>query len=262
MIVSDRGLQANHGGHQLMEEALVRMGFMARRGPPAAQGKRTGGLLSKHAIRQLGRRVLPERVRHSLKPWYRRTIGEPPPVDETRSQVFFEPGVSNSYLRVNLVGREPNGIVHPAEYNRLLRRIQRELYALVDSATGTPVVNKVYYPQRMYPGGQGDSLPDVSIDWSAQHRVDAIQSSTIGVVEQPFTDQRSGSQRNAAFLLCHGPGFRNRPIGVEADARQLAPTVFCLLGELSPRHYQLGPISDALRVGQVVPFEPQRRRAI
>ncbi len=262
MIISDRGLQANHRGHQMMEEALVRMGFMARLGAPADPGQRTGRWLRRNGIRRLGRRLLPSRVRRSLKPWYRRTIGEPPPVDESRSQVFFEAGLSNSYLRVNLAGREPNGIVHPAEYTRLLRRIQHELYALVNPATGTPVVNKVYYPQRMYPGGQSDSLPDVSIDWSAQHRVDAIQSPTIGVVEQPFTDPRSGNHRSDAFLLCHGPGFLNRPVQVKADARQLAPTVFCLLGEPAPRHYQLGPLSEALRIGQVVPFEPQRRRAI
>ena len=248
-----------------MEEALVRMGFMTRRAAPDQTPAAPGGslpLLGKSGLRRLGRRLLPDALRKSLKPWYRRTIGEEPPVDEDRTQVFFESSVGNSYLRINLVGRYPNGAVPAAEYDKLLHEIERELYALVNPATGTPVVKHVYFPWRMFNGPKRDSLPDISIQWNSQYRVDSMESETIGRVAKPFVDNRSGNHNTEAFLLCRGPGFVDGHVQVEADSRQLAPTVFSLLNETPPEHYELGPVSDVLQSGDVVAFSSWRRRAV
>jgi len=261
IIISDRGIESNNRAHHLMEEALLRMGLLQRQESPAGKPHRRDGnltLLGKARLRRLGRRLLPDGLQHLLRPWYRGAIGEPQPVDPDRTKVFFDASVGNSYLRINLKGRETTGVVDLDEYNTLLREIERELYALVNPVTGDPVIKKVYFPWRMYKGGQRDNLPDVSILWNAESKVDAIRSETIGVVAKPFVDKRSGNHTADAFLLCHGPAFISGQARLEADARQLSSTVFHLLGEAPPEHCERPALFDVLRRDQVVWSEPSR----
>ena len=187
--------------------------------------------------------------------------GEAPPVDPDRTKLFFDASVGNSYLRVNLKGREPTGVVDADEYDTLLQEIEHELYALVNAATGQPVIKHVYFPWRMYKGEKRDHLPDVSVLWNAESKVDAIQSETIGVVAKPFVDKRSGNHTTDAFLLCRGPAFVSGQARVEADARQLAPTVFHLLGAERPEHYEVGPLFDVLQPPQSAGLSRTRIRA-
>ncbi len=55
---------------------------------------------------------------------------------------FALPSFSNGYVRVNLRDREPNGIVDPADYNKVLDEVSEHLRALRNPRTGKEVVER------------------------------------------------------------------------------------------------------------------------
>jgi predicted AlkP superfamily phosphohydrolase/phosphomutase len=250
IIISDRGMEHNHRAHHLLEEVLVRLGHVRQRKSAPQKVDSRGGhfkLLAKGGLRAFGRKIVPDALHDAIVPWYRWAIGEPPPTDKRTTRVFYEPGVGHSFLRVNLKGRDPQGVVEPgAEYDRLLEELGRELYALENAATGERVVKKIYHPWRLYGGPKRNELPDISIQWEARSKVDGVRSKTAGLIEKRWEDRRSGNHTNDAFLLCCGPAF-TPAAQIEADARQLAPTVFVLLDQPIPAHCELGPLSEVMQ---------------
>ena len=86
----------------------------------------------------------------------------------------MEPGVSRCFvvpngllvsgIRLNLVGREPAGIVKPGhEADRLFDDLSRELLAIRELPTGRPVVERVVRTADLYEGPNLDRLPDVLV---------------------------------------------------------------------------------------------------
>src|SRR5450756_2050639 len=64
--------------------------------------------------------------------------------DWSKTTAFAIPSSYSGFLRVNLRGREPQGIVQPgAEYEQVLRRLENDLKQLTDPETGEPVVDRV-----------------------------------------------------------------------------------------------------------------------
>ena len=100
---------------------------------------------------------------------------------------------------------------------------------------------------RVYPGPNQDKLPDVSVVWNTESRIEAVRSESLGTVYRRWNDRRSGNHTTEAFLVCSGPAFIRGPNILEADARQVAPTVLYLLGLDAPAHYETGAMYQVLR---------------
>jgi len=145
------------------------------------------------------------------------------------------------YIRINLRGREPGGIVEPGtQYDQLCEEISSGLRSFVDSETGTSVVDEVARSDQLYPGeARTSDLPDLIVRWStfpaSEHR--ALVSPLHGWIDWPtpgrHPEGRNGNHRREGFLLAAGEGIgRDVPLD-GAHIVDLAPTVFSLLG-LSP----------------------------
>jgi predicted AlkP superfamily phosphohydrolase/phosphomutase len=166
--------------------------------------------------------------------------GGPPPWDWTRTQVFRLPSVGNSYLRVNLAGREPAGIVAPGDrYNALLAHIETQFRALLDPSTGDSVVEDVYFPTYHFEGPKSNELPDVAIVWNSQRPINAVMSDALGTVSGQQTMERSGNHRPVGFALFRGPSFAAPGHTYQGDARQIAPAILNVFGIQTPAHYDL-----------------------
>jgi predicted AlkP superfamily phosphohydrolase/phosphomutase len=179
-------------------------------------------------------------VREALLPIHRAAIGAPPPWDWARTRVFRLPSVGNSYLRINLAGREPAGIVMPGDqYNDLLSQLEAQFKALTDPVTGARVVEDVYFPADHFAGPKSNELPDVAIVWSPRRPITAVSSDATGVVSglQPY--ERSGNHRPEGFALLRGPSFAAGAATVQGDARQIAPIILKLFGMRAPSHYEM-----------------------
>ena len=158
--------------------------------------------------------------------WLRARFGAGAGVDWSTTRVFSLPTDRNTYLRVNLRGREPQGCVAPgSEYDALLTYVETEFRALVNGQTGRPAVEDVFRPQELYPGPRARDLPDLVVLWSSDGPIDVLQSRTIGRIESRVTEQRSGNHRPEGFLLARGPAFKSGPADLRGDILQLAPTL-------------------------------------
>src|SRR4029079_19010450 len=63
--------------------------------------------------------------------------------DWDRTTVFAIPGFYTGFLRVNLRGREPRGIVEAAGYLAMLDRVEADLRQVVDPITGAPAAERI-----------------------------------------------------------------------------------------------------------------------
>lgn len=93
-----------------------------------------------------------------------------PNVDWSRTQAF---ALGLGYVRLNVLGREPEGTVLPGvEYDRVRREITEKLEAFVDPESGEHPVSKVYTREEMYrPGFDTDLIPDLRVCNNPGYRV-------------------------------------------------------------------------------------------
>jgi predicted AlkP superfamily phosphohydrolase/phosphomutase len=247
VVVSDRGMYAEHRGDHLIDDTLIKLGLATPRGKMAAPSRfrslrerMLGGKRAKRVYHYVAYQLLPDAVRESLLPLHRAAIGGQPPFDWKRTRVFRLPTVGDSYLRVNLQGREPSGTVAPgAEYEATLRDVSAHFLALVNPDTGERAVESVHFPAKQFVGPRSAELPDIAIVWSSKAPINAVASDDIGVIEGRQGPDRSGNHRPEGFALFRGASFAAGATRQEGDGRQIAPVILERFGIDLPSHYEL-----------------------
>jgi predicted AlkP superfamily phosphohydrolase/phosphomutase len=82
--------------------------------------------------------------------------------DWSKTKAFrYSPEMENTGIRINLKGREPNGIVEIEEYKKLMDIIIKNLYELKDPKSGEKIIEKVYKTKEIYSGPHSDKAPDI-----------------------------------------------------------------------------------------------------
>lgn len=160
-------------------------------------------------------------------------------------KAFALPSYSEGYIRVNLKGREPQGIVDRAEYHALCDELTELLYNLKDGRTGKPMVSNIIRT-RQDPTDNNPKLPDADlvIIWQEENPTDVVDSPELGRIG-PVPFNRTGSHRARGFFLAQGPGIApgsSLPVGHALD---LAPTVLELMGANIPEYCQGKPMVRA-----------------
>ncbi|MCL6436417.1 MAG: alkaline phosphatase family protein [Leptolyngbyaceae cyanobacterium HOT.MB2.61] len=159
-------------------------------------------------------------------------------------KAFAIPTFSEGYIRINLQGREPSGIVPPSEYNSLCDEIIEKLYRLRDARTGQPMVKGVLRTRKSA-ADQDPKLPDADIvvTWQEECVTDTVDSPDVGRIGPvPYT--RTGSHRADGFLAIQGPGIepgKKLPNGHSLD---LAPTILSLMDIAIPQHFEGKPLAQ------------------
>lgn len=85
-------------------------------------------------------------------------------VDWSTTRAFAHPSDNQGYVRLNLRGREREGIVEPADARALVEEIEAGLRTFTDSE-GRPVVEDCV-PGGEYRGPRAAELPDLIVRWS------------------------------------------------------------------------------------------------
>jgi hypothetical protein len=139
---------------------------------------------------------------------------------------FVLPSFSDVHLRVNLRGRERDGIVAPEDYERVLDEMDALLESLVDARTGKRVVSatfRVRSDDPMRPGGPTADLVAV-VDQVA----DAVRHPDLGVIG-PTPIFRSGEHSTNGWVAMRTPGRRAGDVET-ARPRDVGATILHHLG--------------------------------
>jgi predicted AlkP superfamily phosphohydrolase/phosphomutase len=155
--------------------------------------------------------------------------------DWAKTRAFALPSINTGFLRVNLRGREPEGIVDPdGGYDELLGEIETELGKLKDARTGERVVERITRTAT-FAGGPPAALPDLFIEWIASdHFMDRISHPQAEWVRtEPWYD-RSSYHSLGGFVAAAGPSITARGAVGEMGILDFAPTFLRLL-DLPPQ---------------------------
>ena len=240
IVISGDGMGPNYAGSQLLPDVLHRLGLFhsANVGGGAGAGARPKrGLLTtvRNAIplgvRQSVTRCLPRSVQHRLSlKWASAGI------DWQRTRVSCIPNANEGYLRVNLRGREPLGIVETGTgCTQLLADLAAEMRGLRNAANGRATVDQVFLIDEVFPGSERQHLPDLVVAWDPDARLlTEMATPSAGKLVGPAAYQTSpfytGNHRPNAFVLARGPGI---PASAQLEGGHivdLAPTILTLLG--------------------------------
>ncbi len=133
-------------------------------------------------------------------------------------------------IRVNLVGREPQGRVRPGRgYDAYFVRLRQELLKIINLDTGEPIARALIRSRDLYEGEYLDSLPDFLVEWNRESPVSRVASPRLGTFEKRFVGLRNGDHKPEGACWITGPGIvpgqRLAPVSV----MDFAPTVGALL---------------------------------
>jgi predicted AlkP superfamily phosphohydrolase/phosphomutase len=175
---------------------------------------------------------------------WQRTVGFPLPSDGC------------GLIRINLAGREPEGIVEPGvAYDRVCADISQSLVELRHADTDEPVVLRVARFDELFGVAPPAALPDLCVQWRRLHPVRAVRSERLGIVEVPSDSPVKAVHTSPGFLIGRAPGIpaSGSPSldGPSARLEDVAPTVMASLGVAPPEELSGRPITAlATAVGE------------
>jgi hypothetical protein len=164
----------------------------------------------------------------------------------SQMKAFALPSYSEGYIRINLRGREPAGIVAPSEYDEVCQELTAHLHALRNPRTGTLVVQDVVRT-RQHGEARDPKLPgaDLVVQWS-EPPADVVESPAVGRIG-PVPYRRTGSHRARGFVIFHGPELASGLHLAQAHTLDLAPTILDFLEAPIPVHLAGTSLVDKLR---------------
>jgi predicted AlkP superfamily phosphohydrolase/phosphomutase len=251
-VVSVDGMGPNYSGCHLLEEVLKKLGFTHMladlhetrpdRTEPTANGKKD--------LLKLFRDMVPSNVRRKISVFLPRHLQQQlstrwmtANVDWVRTRAFCIPNANEGYIRINLRGREPEGVVEPGtEYHHVCDELTKGLKALVNPQTNQPAVREVVNVDDIFPGERRDHLADLVVQWNPEAKITTeLYSQACGLVrsEQPgyaLTPFYTGNHRPVGFVIARCPSIPARQTLNGAHILDLAPTFLGILGVDPPPH--------------------------
>jgi predicted AlkP superfamily phosphohydrolase/phosphomutase len=234
VVVSQCGMRDSYPTVGLTESFCRELGYQAAPDRPDGRSFRPA---------DVARTILPERLRVALSSrmlsrearegilaeQFRRAT------DWERTTAFAIPSSYTGMIRVNLRGREPQGIVEPGRaYEELLDSLENDLRQLVDPHTGESVVLDVLRTTTVFGCEAPMALPDVFVDWLPGRYLECVRHPRAEIVQRRPDFFRRSDHSREGFVAAAGPSIRALGGPAEVDVLDLAPTFLALLGITPP----------------------------
>jgi predicted AlkP superfamily phosphohydrolase/phosphomutase len=149
-------------------------------------------------------------------------------LDWTSTRAFAHPADNQGYVRLNLRGRERDGIVDDGEAEALIDEIAAGLATFTHEG-GAPAVEDVVRAQQLYPGEHANRLPDLAVRWTAQPAttLSSVRSPRFGQVRRHGAGSgRSGNHTPGDAWAVVAPGASShRDLAREPRLVDVAATV-------------------------------------
>jgi predicted AlkP superfamily phosphohydrolase/phosphomutase len=242
VFLAGHGMGPKYQAQFLLDQILLRLGVAkAPKVNPLPQAPCVPTLVNKlDSALTWGWQQLPSELQRSLKPMrklVRSWIDEPPArprptIDPAAGQCFM---VTNNFahggIRVNLIGREPEGKVTPGkEFDDVCSGLINDLMDIVNVKTGKPIVRRVIRTAEMYHGDYLNYLPDLLVEWTSDAPVYAISSKKIGEIRGEYRYCRSGEHTPHGLFIVKGPSVPVGEVDRTVSILDFAPTLTAMLG--------------------------------
>lgn len=145
-------------------------------------------------------------------------------------RAFALPSFADGRVRINVEGRERDGVVPAGDYGRTCDEVERLLRECRNPRTGEALVAEVTRPRAHDPLAAEGPDADLVIEWSGC--ADALEHADVGTVG-PFPFLRTAEHTPHGFIIAAGPGVEHRDLG-ERPAAELTPMIRDLLHGREP----------------------------
>jgi predicted AlkP superfamily phosphohydrolase/phosphomutase len=206
-------------GHQActrtctMDRILAHLGFLE-----FGRGSLTFNLVRWGPGRRIARRL------YDLLKLHGRVKIPASPIEWSKSRAYTSVVSTGEGVSVNLQGREPEGIVAPADYEKVRDELFQALSEFRDPDKGTAPIAKIYRKEEVLSGRFLDTAPDLLLVPAPLYSL----THASGMVED--ADWLSGDHRLEGVLVATGPEVRPGPLVETTELIDLAPTSLAALG--------------------------------
>jgi predicted AlkP superfamily phosphohydrolase/phosphomutase len=230
LVLASHGMGPHYDGTYLLERIL-----QARERAEMSAPALTTARVLESAWQRLPRSV--RRLLRALRTPVKHRLGDALVEPDNASRRCYASSNNDVFgaIRVNLVGREPRGRVHPgAEYERFCEELERDLLTLVNVDTGRRLVRRVVRTADAYPGEPVEQFPDLMIEWDRGAPVSTIYSPKTGTIRGQWTGNRTGDHQASGLLIAAGPGLERDRLSKAVDVTQIGATIAAMLGVTLP----------------------------
>ncbi len=163
-------------------------------------------------------------------------------IDWKKTLAYFDNTGTPYGIRINLMGREPGGIVKPEEYEAVRNRVIEELRSATDGQEGKKVMERVYRKEDVYWGPYLENACDIICIPNGEYNLNGR------IIDDLFREHREGASfhRLNGILFLHGPGVKKGKRIMGAQIMDLAPTILYLLDLPIPKGFDGKVLVDAL----------------
>lgn len=174
-----------------------------------------------------------------------------PQHDWARTRAFSVPSDTHGLVRLNLAGRERDGIVREEERDGLIEEIVEGL-STFELPDGSPLVTAVTRVHDAFgPGPRIHRLPDLAVEWSRVRPLDGevVSSPRFGAFRgHGLASGRSGNHTSEAWALLVPGRSTVRPTARPPRVEDVAATVAAALGHETAGEALLAPaVREAAR---------------
>src|SRR5712691_9680282 len=148
-------------------------------------------------------------------------VSLPQSVNWSKTKAFTSIRSTGEGVSINLAGREIDGVVDPADYEKVRGEVMDRLASFVDPKTGNKPVKAIYKREEIFRGRFADTAPDILMEpaegYSLTHAKSAIEDA----------DWVSGDHRTDGTIVAAGP--RVTPFTSTPRLIDMAPTILAAL---------------------------------
>jgi predicted dehydrogenase/predicted AlkP superfamily phosphohydrolase/phosphomutase len=253
-LVSGDGMGPNYNGSHILNDLLTRMklfndipsnanGAAGEEGTKPRVAKtdlmsRARNMIPKSLRVAVSRALLPRSVNEKLSLRWK-TAG----IAWEHTRAFLIENANEGYIRINLKGREPQGIVAPGkEYEDLCEDLYQTVKSATNPANGARAAHTVYKTDDIYNGPCRSHMPDIIINWNDDaklttelltERYGLARSDEPGYALAPYY---TGNHRPSAFTVAVGPEVRQGNVLGDTSILDLAPTILTFFGITPPAY--------------------------
>jgi len=143
------------------------------------------------------------------------------PVSWSKTKAYTSIRSTGEGVNINLAGREPGGIVDPADFEKVRGDVMDALASFVDPDTGRKPVKEIHRREDVFQGKYADTAPDILMVPAEQYSLTHAKSA------YEKADWLAGDHRPEGVMVAVGPNVR--PFETEPKLVDVAPTILAAL---------------------------------